>query len=78
MNKNLKHNLCLLLFELTLGLMGVAIYFFIFGLRNKIVSIIVISSIVFFICIPILIIIIKIRPYKKTSKKQKSNQDDKT
>lgn len=71
MNKNVKHNLCLVFFDLTLGLMGVAVYFFIFGLREKIISIAAISSIVFLVCIPILVIIIKIRPYKKTHRKNK-------
>lgn len=79
MNKNTKHNLCYIIFEILIGIMVLMVGIFIYGITNNTSLAIIVSSIVFCVCIPFLIIVIRLRPYKNLEqrKNKKNNTNSK-
>jgi hypothetical protein len=64
MKKNIKHNLYEVCTYLLLFLIIGSVYFFVYGVMNKVLLVIILTPITFCIFVIFLIIIFRTRPYK--------------
>lgn len=76
MKKNTKHNLLVICLYILLGLLGCMIWLFIYGIKNNISLVIILSSIGFCCFSFLIILVFKYRPFKNKQKKKKIEKDN--
>lgn len=70
MNKDFKHNLYVILLDISLGIAGISIEFLIVGIVKSNKLMIILSLITLILIIPLIIFIMVTRPYRHKKKKK--------